>query len=79
MTTLGNDTRPISALFGPGPLDGCFQHEVGKNKVTKIEPYEEPGGLGPVLWFSVWQREHLASRVNSMHVESVAYNKEAAP
>lgn len=78
--SLLSDTRPIVSICGPGEEgvwyttdDHPYFQGVNKKQPTKITPYEEPGGLGPVVWFEVWSNDILVARVNSLHIELVKY------
>ena len=45
---------------------GCFG-------VTRIEPYNEDGGMSFVPWFIVWRGDAMAMKVNAAHLASVIY------
>lgn len=46
---------------------------VGVDGVEKIEPYNEPGGLGPVLAFAVYVGGTVVSRYNWLQCSAVHY------
>jgi hypothetical protein len=48
-------------------------HTVGKDGVTAIEPYDEPGDMAYVAWFNVWRGQTLYAKVNSRFVSAVFY------
>lgn len=51
---------------------------VGSGGVEKIEPYNEPGGLGPVLAFAVYVNGVIASRYNWLQCVAVHYAPKTA-
>ena len=70
-----DDPRPISAIWFSGEEGEMYQ--VGVCGTTRIEPYEENGQMSPVLWFKVWDGEHLKARINAAHVEGASYREAA--
>ena len=68
------DNRPITSLvIDYNQRAHVFQHYVGSNGVTKIEPYNEFGGPEWVLWFAIYVGEEIVWRVNSRYVVEVGY------
>ena len=66
-TTLGNDGRFITGLYGPNEE---WQIVVGPNKVDIIMAYSENDGAP---WFAVYHAGEITQRVNAAFVECVAY------
>ena len=73
MDRLGSvDSKPIrSVSFGTDGNETIWA--VDGNSVTAIEPYMEPGPLGPSVWFRVMKNETVVARINSLHVVIVRY------
>ena len=63
------DERPIKCLA----TDDTGFVEVGTAGVTKIVPYLEAGGMGPVLAFAVYVGEIVRWRYNWLQCTAVAY------
>lgn len=66
---LGNDPKPIMALYGE---QGEWSARVGSMGITKISAYLEDGDAP---WFAVYKGEEITSRINSRYVETVSYDK----
>jgi len=66
--TMCDDGRLVSQVSA-GPVTW----EVGKEGITKIEPYLEPGGLGPVLAFAVYAGDRIVQRLNWLQCTTAVY------
>jgi hypothetical protein len=70
------DNRPIySLVIDYNQRAHIFQHFVGGEGVTKIEPYNEFAGSDYVLWFAIYVGEEIVWRVNGRYVVEVGYAK----
>jgi len=69
--TAVDDGRPVRGLYFPGR--GHPAYRIGLDGVTSIVPYTEPGGLGPAMWYAVYNGDELLVRCNAAHAESVFY------
>lgn len=75
MSTLSNDNRPIVCL----QVNDTESLAVGTEGVEKIEAYEEPGGLGPVLAFAVYKAGAVWARYNWLTCKCCIYGIPNAP
>lgn len=66
------DKRPIDCILFPNN----DIYKIGKQSVTKIEPYFENGEMAVVVWFKIWEDNFLFCRVNGKHVQEVHYKEE---
>jgi hypothetical protein len=71
-----DDQRPITSLV----IDEAqrvqeWNINIGRDGVTKIEPYNEFAGPDYVLWFAIYVGEEIVWRVNGRYVVEVGYAK----
>lgn len=66
-----DDKRAIIEISAPGE-DGNFW-TVGRNDVTAIVAYGEPGQGAYVPYFAIYKGDWLESRVNGADIEQVYY------
>jgi len=60
---------PDDSTLSVGGLPG----HVSEDYVVSITAYEEPGGLGPVVWFHAEWYLGGVTKYNSAHVSMVSY------
>jgi hypothetical protein len=63
MTILEQDKRPIVTIEELGRTEGYYIWTVGRNGITKIEPYGENGHMAPIPWLAIWKGEEITARV----------------
>lgn len=51
-------------------------YTVGKDGVTAIEPYDEPGEMAYVAWFNVWRGQTLYAKINGHFISAIFYDGE---
>jgi len=72
MTTIYEDERSIRKIVYARCSNAWIR---GMDGVTKIESYYENGEMAHVVWFKIWQGDHLMARVNGKHIETVFYGE----
>lgn len=74
-TAMG-DPRPVKTLNG----DRLTLASVGRDGVTRIEAYREPGEMSHVVWFAIYCGEGPPKRrVNGRYVSEVVYSDPRTP
>jgi len=71
LTTLLSDEREIDSIW----FSQDVVITVGRNGVTKIEAYGEPGEMALVPWFRILKGDFLYARVNSKMIDTVVYKE----
>lgn len=69
MNNMLNDNREIKEIWWEP--DGAIQ--VGRNNITKIRCYGEPGQGAYIPWFEIWKEDKLINRINGALICGVTY------
>ena len=64
------DSRPIKSVW---LSNGQVDHKIGVGGITAIIPYGEYGNGGFLTWLAVYRSEEIVRRINTLHVEEIAY------
>jgi hypothetical protein len=70
---MAGDDRPIKSVWWDD--DYGSQIEVGRQGVTRIESYHEPGQMALVPWIAVYKGDYLEQRINPASLGGVVYEE----
>ena len=68
---LRKESREIQSVEMMGNYGSSWR--VGRDNVTKIAPYGEPGQGAEVPWLAVYKGDDVAFRINCAAVEYIGY------
>lgn len=73
---MGNQITTETAIIRALNMDlAQTSYRLGKDGITKIEAYDEPGVMGYVAWFNLWRGKTLYAKLNGHFVSAIIYQE----